>query len=187
MIRDFRGEKDAGELLASLKKEARQNGIILPDWTNSGAETGLSNNRYQLARTVDYTRYDKIIHKAARIYGLQAALIKAVIHAESSFYNHAVSHKGAQGLMQLMPETAKELGVNNPFNPRANIFGGSKLLKKHLNEFGSLKKALIAYNAGPDYVRAKRRIPRETRIYIRRVIKHYQTYERKGFNYADVN
>ena len=83
--------------------------------------------------------------------------------------------------MQLMPETAEDLGVADPFDPQENIFGGSRLLKKHLYEFGSLKKALIAYNAGPDYVMEKRRMPLETKIYIRRVIKFYRSYDEKGF------
>ena len=85
-------------------------------------------------------------------------------------HKDAVSNKGAQGLMQLMPETADDIGVGNPFDPKANIFGGTRLLKKHLLEFRSLKKSLIAYNAGPEWVGKNRRVPKETRDYIRKVI-----------------
>ena len=101
-----------------------------------------------------------------------------MIHVESAFVKDAVSKKGAQGLMQLMPETADDIGVKNPFDPKANIFGGTKLIKRYLIEFKSLKKALIAYNAGPDWVRQRKGIPRETQTYIRRVIARYKQYKK---------
>jgi soluble lytic murein transglycosylase-like protein len=121
--------------------------------------------------------YDQIVYKAAEKYGLPPTLIKAVIRAESGFDQYAVSHKGAQGLMQLMPETAKSLGVQNPFDPWENIFGGTRLLKDHLNEFGSLKKALIAYNAGPERVKKNKSIPLETKRYIKTVIRYYRKFQ----------
>ena len=80
--------------------------------------------------------------------------------------------------MQLMPDTAEEIGVQNAFDARANILGGSMLLKKYLNEFSSLKKTLIAYNAGPQWVRKKKSIPMETKDYIRKVINYYNVYKR---------
>lgn len=77
-----------------------------------------------------------------------------------------------------MPNTSKELGVINPFNPHSNIHGGARLLRKHLEEFGSIKKTLIASNAGPDWVRKRKGSPKETRTYIRRVINYYHKYKR---------
>lgn len=126
-------------------------------------------------------RYDPIVFKAARRYGLSPALIKAVIHAESNFDRWAVSHAGAQGLMQLMPRTAAMLDVDDVFDPAQNILGGTSLLRAHIEEFGSLKKAIIAYNAGPDRVRKNQRIPSETQTYIRKVIRHYYRYKREGY------
>ena len=126
-------------------------------------------------------QYEPLVLKASKIYDLPPALIKAVIHVESAFVKDAVSKKGAQGLMQLMPGTADDIGVNNPFDPKANIFGGAKLIKRYLNEFRSLKKTLIAYNAGPVWVRKNRGVPKETRDYIRKVITQYENYKNKMY------
>ena len=82
--------------------------------------------------------------------------------------------------MQLMPDTADDIGVHNAFDPRANIFGGSRLLRRYLDEFRSLKKTLVAYNAGPTWVRKRKGIPKETKIYIRRVINYYHIYKERG-------
>jgi soluble lytic murein transglycosylase-like protein len=80
-------------------------------------------------------QFEALVLNASKNYGLPPALIKAVIHVESAYVKDAVSIKGAQGLMQLIPETADDIGVNNPFDPKANIFGGSKLIKRYLIEF----------------------------------------------------
>jgi hypothetical protein len=114
------------------------------------------------------------IQKAAAKYNLQPELIMAVIRAESNFEVNAVSTAGAQGLMQLMPATAKELGVENPFDIEQNIDGGTKYLRKMLDRFGgSVRKALAAYNAGPGTVmKYNGRVPyTETRQYVRRVLR----------------
>ena len=114
------------------------------------------------------------IQKAAAKYNLQPELITAVIRAESNFEVNAVSTAGAQGLMQLMPATAKELGVENPFDIAQNIDGGTKYLRKMLDRFGgSVRKALAAYNAGPGTVmKYNGRVPyTETRQYVRRVLR----------------
>jgi soluble lytic murein transglycosylase-like protein len=186
-IRELRGDPAAKVLLKSLLTEARGIGLKLPPW----AQTGPNRKTYKYSNPrdidVEKSRYDPIVMKAARAYDLPPALIKAVIHAENFFVNNAISHKGAQGLMQLMPDTAREIGVRNSFDPRANIFGGSRLLKRYLTEFGSLKKTLVAYNAGPGRVRENRRIPKETRGYIRAVIKYYHMYEKKGFRHVHTN
>ena len=116
------------------------------------------------------------ILKAAQKYELPVNLIKGVIRAESNFQVKAVSHAGAQGLMQLMPDTARDLGVKNPFNIEENIDGGSRYLRKMLDSFGGdLKLALAAYNAGPEAViKYGGKIPpfRETQQYVRRVLRY---------------
>ncbi len=114
------------------------------------------------------------IQKAARTYGLPPELIRAVIQAESHFQVKAVSSAGAQGLMQLMPGTAKELGVKDPFDIDQNIDGGSRYLKNMLDRFGGdLKSALSAYNAGPGTVEHYHGdVPYpETKQYVERVLK----------------
>ncbi len=115
------------------------------------------------------------ILKAAQKYDLPVNLITGVIRAESNFQVKAVSHAGAQGLMQLMPGTARELGVNNPFSIEENIDGGSRYLRKMLDSFGgNLKLALAAYNAGPEAViRYGGKVPpfRETQQYVNRVLR----------------
>ena len=118
---------------------------------------------------------EKSIHNAARKYNLPVNLLKGVIRAESNFQVNAVSSAGAQGLMQLMPGTAKELGVNNPFDIEQNIDGGARYLRKMLDSFGGdIKVALAAYNAGPGAVeKYDGKIPpyKETERYIDRVLK----------------
>jgi soluble lytic murein transglycosylase-like protein len=114
------------------------------------------------------------VQKAAVKYDLPPALIKAVIQAESNFQVDAVSAAGAQGLMQLMPATAEELGVKNPLDIRQNIEGGSRYLRKMLDRFGgSVHKALAAYNAGPGTVlKYNGQVPYpETRKYVKRVLR----------------
>ena len=114
------------------------------------------------------------VNKAAAKYNLQPALINAVIRAESNFKVRAVSSAGARGLMQLMPATAKELGVENSFDIEQNIDGGAKYLRKMLDRFGgNVRKALAAYNAGPGTViKYNGRVPYpETRQYVKRVLR----------------
>lgn len=117
--------------------------------------------------------YDRHIREACRRYGMNYRLIKAVIRAESAFDPLAVSAKGAEGLMQLMPETSRDLGVNNPFDPTQNIDGGVRYLKMLLERFdNNIILALAAYNAGPEAVQKYGGIPpyAETKTYIRRVL-----------------
>jgi hypothetical protein len=117
---------------------------------------------------------EKSISKAAARYNLPPALIKGIIKAESNFQVSAVSHAGAQGLMQLMPGTARELGVENPFDIDQNIDGGSRYLRKMLDNFdGDIRSALAAYNAGPGTVRKyKGDVPyQETQQYVDRVLR----------------
>ena len=122
--------------------------------------------------------YDDLIDRSARSRGLPPALVKAVIAAESAFDSQAVSHKGAQGLMQLMPETAASLGVANPFEPSQNVGGGAQYLRRMIDRYGDLGRALAAYNAGPTAVDRYGGIPpyRETRAYVERVLTYYRRY-----------
>ncbi|RMH56216.1 MAG: lytic transglycosylase domain-containing protein [Candidatus Hydrogenedentota bacterium] len=117
---------------------------------------------------------EDMIKGVADKHELNAALLAAVAGKESNFDPTAVSSKGAQGLMQLMPETAKMLGVKNPFDPRESLEGGAKYLKTLLERYGGdIKKALAAYNAGPGAVEKYGGVPpyRETREYVDDVLK----------------
>ena len=121
-------------------------------------------------------RYGDFIQTAAEQYNLDPELIRAVIKVESSFNPAAISEKGAMGLMQLMPATAREMQVTSPFEARENIMGGSRYLRKMLNLFqGDLRQSLAAYNAGPGRVLENGRVPRivETELYVERVLQEY--------------
>lgn len=127
--------------------------------------------------------YDRLIKQAARRYQVDPHLVKAVIRAESNFDCLARSNKGALGLMQLMPSTAMDMEVADPFDPQDNINGGTRYLSKMLSLFdGNLRLALAAYNAGPGKVIEVGRVPRikETIDYVQRVQSYYQRYQRNS-------
>jgi len=119
---------------------------------------------------------DRIVTHASESYGVDPALIRAVIRAESDFDPHATSDKGAIGLMQLMPETAEELGVADPYDPAENIMAGTRYLKTLLDRYqGNIPLALAGYNWGMGNVeRHPERMPAETRTYIARVNDYYR-------------
>jgi soluble lytic murein transglycosylase-like protein len=123
-------------------------------------------------------RYWHLIVKAGKKHNLNPYLIYSVIKHESNFNPNAVSHKNARGLMQLMPDTARMLNVNNSFNPAQNIDGGSNYLRQMISTFkGNLYKALMAYNAGPNNI-IKGVYPRESKIYAKKVLVDYKRLRR---------
>jgi len=143
-----------------------------PSWS-----MGSSWNRAKAMR--EARRYQHIIDGVSREHRVDPALIKAVIHAESAFNTHAVSPKGALGLMQLMPGTARELGVSRPFAAEENIDGGTRYLARLLRKFsGNLTFALAAYNAGEMTVERYRGVPpfSETQTYVRKVLALQDQY-----------
>ena len=123
------------------------------------------------AQTVDEHGFKSLIQKAAKAFGVDSDLIKGVIQAESSFNPNAVSSKGAMGLMQLMPETANELGVNDPLDPTENVMGGTRYLKKLLDRYeGNTPLALAAYNWGMGNLDTRPgQMPEETRNYVAKI------------------
>ncbi len=123
--------------------------------------------------------FNEIIEAAARRYGVDSRLIRALIKAESDFDPRAVSKKGAQGLMQLMPETAARLQVKDTFDPRENIHGGTRYFSQLLKRFNNdTALALAAYNAGPESVETHRGIPpiAETKAFVEKVLNYYRQY-----------
>ena len=118
----------------------------------------------------------QVVNSASAAYHLDPDLVNSVIHAESGFKAHAVSPKGARGLMQLMPSTASALGVNDAFDPQDNVAGGSRYLRELLERYNfDLVKALAAYNAGPERVEQYNGVPpfHETRAYVARIVHEY--------------
>lgn len=144
--------------------------------TSTKAATSKSSGSKDPAR---YRRYDGLIGEAARLYQLPEPFIRAVMRVESDFNPTVVSRAGAMGLMQLMPKTARSMGVADPFDARQNILGGARYLRILANRFkGDLVLTVAAYNAGQGAVEKYNGIPpyKETQRYVRRVLKHYYAY-----------
>lgn len=129
---------------------------------------------------LDSASVQPYVAEAAAAHGVDPALIEAVIKQESAYDAGAKSGVGAQGLMQLMPETAKELGVNDPFDPRQNVMGGAKYLRRLLDMYdGNMTMALAGYNAGPGNVAHYGGVPPfpETQNYVQKVLDNYQQFK----------
>lgn len=169
----FSGHPALSESKGSPPKASAQPRSIKNDWSRP-VSPGLRPLQKQTG-SGERQKIETAILKAAQKYDLPVNLITSVIRAESNFQVNAVSRAGAQGLMQLMPATAEELGVKNPFNIEENIDGGSRYLRQMLDSFGgNLKLALAAYNAGPEAViQYGGKVPpyRETQQYVNRVLR----------------
>ena len=134
--------------------------------------------KYQVQEPMSASKVDiqRMVTSACAKHNIDPKLVMAVIQQESNFNQNAISKAGAQGLMQLMPATAKSLGVTNAFNPEQNINGGVKYLKTLLDRFhGNKILALAAYNAGPNAVDKHNGIPpyKETQNYVRNILRNY--------------
>ena len=118
----------------------------------------------------------RLVRKFSRAHRVDPNLIQAVLETESNYQSQAVSTAGAEGLMQIMPETQRDLGLHEPFEPAANIEAGVRYFKKQLDRFSDLPLALAAYNAGPQRVLQYQGIPpyEETRRYVQKVLRRYQ-------------
>jgi len=166
---------------ADIYRYVDENGIMhitnLP--TNPNFKLWIKERRVIIKGGIDMTKYGSLIQKASDKYKVDYSLVKAVIKAESNFNHKAVSPKGAQGLMQLMPKTASTLQVKDSFEPESNIEGGVKYLSYLMNVYnGHLPLALAAYNAGEKAVAKHGGIPpyAETKGYVKRVMALYKQY-----------
>jgi soluble lytic murein transglycosylase-like protein len=166
-------------LLADIYRYRDENGV----WHFTNVPQG---GRYRLYMRTSrqpaesyIKEYDTLIRQASKQFGVEPSLIKAVIKAESDFNHRAVSVKGAQGLMQLMPGTASDMEVEDAFDPESNILGGTRYLSLLLKRFSNdTSLALAAYNAGPERVTSSNGIPaiQETRDFVKKVLGYYTVY-----------
>lgn len=150
----------------NIPKDNKFKKIISEDKTNAHVKKKIANP----------PQYKHIIYNLSRKYNIKPSLVKALIKVESDWDKNALSRKGAIGLMQLMPSTAEEMDVKNPYNPVENIEGGIRYLRHLLDKFqGDLDLTLAAYNAGPEIVRKFRDIPpiQETQRYVEKVLSIY--------------
>ncbi|MDR1164431.1 MAG: lytic transglycosylase domain-containing protein [Deltaproteobacteria bacterium] len=167
-------ETDGSNSLGGMAQSARA--AFAESFAAEGADGGIDESAPK------ESKFEAIINRAAKALGLDPNLIRAVIKAESNFNPKAVSSAGAKGLMQLMPRTAKEMGVSDPFDPLENVWGGARYLKSMLDRHGgNVNKALAAYNWGPgnlDRHGYGGNMPRETRRYIDVVNRNYQEFKK---------
>lgn len=167
---------------ADIYKYEDDNGVIYyTDFPlNKKAQKIMKSNESKKGDTVKGQEKEElhtIVSEKANKYNLDPSLVHAVIKAESNGNPYAVSRKGAMGLMQLMPSTAKDLSVNNPFDPEDNIDGGVRYLRYLIDKFnGDLTLALAAYNAGPKNVEKTGTVPQipETKQYVKKVLSLYK-------------
>jgi hypothetical protein len=150
--------------------------VDVPTEQISSIEKDLTPERATPAPMQSRADISDTVNSVSSSYHLDPDLVNSVIHAESGFNAHAISRKGAQGLMQLMPQTAAKLGVENAFDPAANVDGGSRYLRELIERYHfDLVKALAAYNAGPQRVEQYHGVPpyAETHAYVARIVSDY--------------
>lgn len=165
---------------ADIYRFVDERGVI--HYTNAPAHQNYTRISLEKGKLkIDPAQYDHIISELCKKYDMDASLVKAVIKAESDFDPHAVSKKGAQGLMQLMPETARDFSVTNPLRPKENLEGGIRYLRKLMDQFqGNLHLTLAAYNAGEQAVlKHNNTVPpfAETRTYVERVLQYLRDFQ----------
>jgi soluble lytic murein transglycosylase-like protein len=173
--RPWRAGGRALPLLQNLKPLGQTNSLSLPAGWKSNPTAAPANIPSQTS--AQRQEIDALIDQAAQRYKLDPNLVRAVVTAESDFDPQTVSQAGAMGLMQLMPETAADMGVKDAFDPVQNIEGGTRYLSLMLERFGGDEsKALAAYNWGPSNVERGGRLPSETRTYLKRVARFKAMY-----------
>ncbi len=186
LLQELLGSSSISESLTSSSSAMLENNSALESLRYNGSNQvyqpsnllNILQSQTSSSSTVSTGDYSNIIKQAADKYNVPEKLISAVIKQESNFNTNVVSRSGAQGLMQLMPGTAKFLGVTNSFDPAQNVMGGAKYLRQMLNQFdGNLEHALAAYNAGPGNVKKHNGIPpfKETQQYVTKVLNNFYT------------
>ncbi len=182
---DAQGKRIYTNVPTSSKSQLyRSEGVTISKPTThpwSNVSSGVR-QRYSARNGKNSTEFDQHIQQSGWRHDVDPLLIKAIIKAESGFNCDAKSNKGALGLMQLMPGTAKDLRVANPLDPRANIDGGTRYFRAMLDTFhGNIPLSLAAYNVGPNLVKQTNTVPQipETMEYVQRVLHHYKGY--KGY------
>lgn len=196
MLKQTAGDSDSFQLMLQSLTEAISNGNGTFDLSSLGLDEsdlsqlgyGAGERLYNVVNDINNgvnsgnTTINEAVNAASKKYGVDKNLIMAVINQESSFNPNATSDAGAEGLMQLMPDTARELGVSNAYDIQQNVDGGTKYLSELLNKYGNVKElALAAYNAGPGTLANKgvnnvqniSKLPSETRNYVYKVMKYY--------------
>jgi soluble lytic murein transglycosylase-like protein len=167
---------------APSEREYRKIGRLGPKPTERRIEQARRAARQPGRSARSYAEYEAHVRAAAEKYTLPVELLRAVMSVESNFDHRARSNKGAMGLMQLMPGTAKDMSVADAWDPAQNIEGGARYLRILVNLYdGDVPKTLAAYNAGPEAVRRAKGIPNipETQQYVRKVIERYQTFRER--------
>lgn len=181
-VETLSGERPA----EAISNESYQEEAVSAD---NGTEAVSETISREAAVPSDCNGLDAIFEEAAANYNLPVELLKALAKVESNFNPTAVSSAGAMGVMQLMPNTAKGLGVTDPFDARQNIMGGAQYLRNQLNRFGDLRMALAAYNTGPGNVVKYGGVPSYTERYVNKVLsgmgESTSAYESLGNYYAD--
>lgn len=168
--------------VGDIYRFVNENGVTV--FTDSPTHSGYKvhvreKGSFRLASAGGYYPYRNVVVEACSIYRMDEALIRAVMEVESDYNRFAISSAGARGLMQLMPQTAKQLGVRNVWDPRQNVHAGTAYLKRFIGRFsGNMELALAAYNAGPNAVIAYGQIPPypQTVNYVRKVMRLYRDY-----------
>lgn len=188
----YQFKDDNGTTLLTNKKKAEYNHLKVikatyyPDSNiHSYSNWGASEASVLPSYSRNKNAFDQMIRQAAQQHGVSEGLIKAVMHTESGFNINARSPVGAQGLMQLMPATARRFNVSNAYNPQQNIFGGARYLSWLLKRFnGNTQLAIAAYNAGEGNIDKYGGIPpfRETQDYVRRVTSRFQNLYSSGLS-----